>query len=357
MGMPDYLCFETPGEIPIDAFTTFGINAKPNTKNPIGYFGTGLKMAIAVLMRYEIGITIYAGKRTYKFKSQPYYFRDKKFNGIYMETSGLFGNRKTTRLAFTTELAKTWEPWMAFRELEANTRDEDGITHSLNTEESSVMSFLNSPTFCSPNRTMIVVGPSTVFADIYQNRDEIFLPEGKREIDHNEHIQILDQPSSYVYYRGMRVMTLQRPAILTYNLLSTQQLTEDRTIHEQWYIPYMIARHLIEDCNDPQVIKKLLEAGEQSFEYALPIDNIDSPPSSTFLSVANTLKLEYSTKFGKLDKTLIGSVRFGHYWSRLESPPSLLSSRFKAWVDDHCDQDLDSTPILSEVYKFIKEHE
>ena len=41
---------ENLGLIDPRAFTTRGLNAKPNTKSPIGYFGTGLKKALKLLL-------------------------------------------------------------------------------------------------------------------------------------------------------------------------------------------------------------------------------------------------------------------------------------------------------------------
>lgn len=42
--MPRVVVFKTPGHIPLEAFTTFGINSKPNSLNPIGFFGSGAQV-------------------------------------------------------------------------------------------------------------------------------------------------------------------------------------------------------------------------------------------------------------------------------------------------------------------------
>jgi len=46
------IVFENQGEIDLIAFTPFGVNTK-ETDSPIGFFGTGLKYATAVLTLYE----------------------------------------------------------------------------------------------------------------------------------------------------------------------------------------------------------------------------------------------------------------------------------------------------------------
>ena len=44
------IVFENPGEIDIRSISTFGVSVKEGD-NPIGFFGTGLKYAIVVLLR------------------------------------------------------------------------------------------------------------------------------------------------------------------------------------------------------------------------------------------------------------------------------------------------------------------
>ena len=39
-----------PGLIDLHGITTFGVCAKPEAENPIGYFGTGLKYALAFFL-------------------------------------------------------------------------------------------------------------------------------------------------------------------------------------------------------------------------------------------------------------------------------------------------------------------
>jgi len=46
------ITFENDGEIDLRAISQFGINVKTGD-SPIGFFGTGLKYALAVLMREE----------------------------------------------------------------------------------------------------------------------------------------------------------------------------------------------------------------------------------------------------------------------------------------------------------------
>ena len=120
---------ETIGLIDSRAFTTFGINAKPSTNSPIGYFGTGLKYAIAVLVREGLKVTVWIGTEPHEFYCEPSNFRGKDFSLIRMRRQrGVTRKWMATDLPFTTELGKNWKLWMALRELHSNTLDENGFS-------------------------------------------------------------------------------------------------------------------------------------------------------------------------------------------------------------------------------------
>jgi len=110
------LLFENKGLIPEATITTMGVNAKIGD-NPIGQFGTGLKYAIAIVLRLGGMITIYRGQKKLEFSLKTEIIRDKKFQIVCMN------GRK---LGFTDQLGLHWEAWMAYRELASNVKDEGG---------------------------------------------------------------------------------------------------------------------------------------------------------------------------------------------------------------------------------------
>ena len=63
------IIFENDGLIDKRSITTFGISSKENS-SAIGYFGTGLKYAIAILLRENINITIYIGNERLEFTKE-----------------------------------------------------------------------------------------------------------------------------------------------------------------------------------------------------------------------------------------------------------------------------------------------
>ena len=115
--MPRQIWFANAEPIDLRAVTTMGVHVKPTNDSPIGYFGTGLKYAIATLLRNGHQIDIWAnGQRNY-FSTHDEEIRGTTFKLIYLNGE---------RLGFTTNLGKNWELWQAYRELESNVRDENG---------------------------------------------------------------------------------------------------------------------------------------------------------------------------------------------------------------------------------------
>lgn len=277
-----YVVFKTNTLLDIRAITTFGLNAKPNTKSPIGYFGTGLKMAIAVLVRNNIPIRLFIGDVEYEFRQFPGSFRDMDYTGILMKRrKGLLVGFTQTQLPFTTELAKNWSLWQAFRELESNTRDENG--------SSSVHSDSNPDILTQhpeSRYTTIIVGPSTEFAQVYEERDKIFLPQALQEFSWGDkRLQIFRQPSNHIYYRGIRVKDLDKPSIFTYNILEPVELTEDRTIKYDWSVKESIRRFLSQS-EDTGLINHLLNITDKHWESGLDWDSeFNEKPSAVFIDV------------------------------------------------------------------------
>ena len=85
--------FQNAGVMDPRAITTFGVSSKEND-SAIGYFGTGLKYAIAVLLRYGCEITIWTGGQKYEFTTQKTRIRVNDFEIVQMNGEPL---------AFTTE--------------------------------------------------------------------------------------------------------------------------------------------------------------------------------------------------------------------------------------------------------------
>lgn len=213
------LIFQNDGVIPIESFTTFGMSAKPGSRNPIGKFGTGLKNAVAIILRLGGTITVWRGSEEYVFYTKTEDFRGTEFEKVRMKKRKGIAPWKYEALPFTTKLGQHWEPWMAFRELEANTRD----------ESNGKTIFSESDIYYEPqwDRTHIVVECAEL-DDAYRDIDKIFLPEDKAPIFEDSSVRVFEGSNNHIFYRGMRVTTTSKPTLYTYDL-KTVVLTEDRT--------------------------------------------------------------------------------------------------------------------------------
>lgn len=278
--------FSTPGHIDIKAFTTFGVNAKPNSENPIGFFGTGLKYAIAVLLREQCKVELWIGETRYTFYRSEFSFRTKDFVGLRMRKEKfslgqLIGQKSYIELPFTTELGKTWQLWQAFRELESNTRDEGGITE-LMPDTWSTASIKDS------NHTYIVVSGQT-FVEEFNAREKTFLSRALVVKDESETLQIFGSPSRHIYYRGMRVLDLERPAVFTYNILERMDLTEDRTLKYAFQAEQAVGRHIAQS-KDRSTIGQVVQAKKDYWEHSLRWDYVYYTPDAPFMQVMRSAR-------------------------------------------------------------------
>lgn len=284
--------FKTDTVLDLRAITTFGVNSKPNSANPIGYFGTGLKYAIAVLLRHKQEVVFHIGRKTYTFFTKEEEFRNKSFPFVYMRQERSYNTgfiAKTMRLPFTLELGKNWEPWMAFRELYSNTIDEHGQVYGNNLDDVGqdmidMIAFQYTP---EAKTTKIVVTGDEFYSE-WCAKDQHFLPGGERKVFDDGDVQVFDQPTKYLYYRGMRVFDLDRKARFTYNILKPMQLTEDRTLKDRFWADHAIATYMATEAPESFVVEAF-KADERSYEARLEYQYVANEPSENFVSAARSI--------------------------------------------------------------------
>lgn len=259
------LVFHTPGVLDLRALTTFGMSAKPATQNPIGHFGTGLKYAVAVMVRLGAEPILHRHYACCSFHRKPVEFRGTEFDAIEIRHRRFeFAPNQADELPFTTQLGKNWEPWQAFRELEANTRDEGGETYL--TEQ--VEGIADHTLICTDHPDMLAA---------YANRDEIFLPDAVMpNAAAGPSVRTAPGPSAHLYYRGLRVADLARPALFIWNLVACQELTEDRTLKYEYLARCAVAEHVAQS-DDETLIDTVLRAPPTAWEHDLVFDYAKTP--------------------------------------------------------------------------------
>lgn len=243
------LIFENAAPLDPRAFTTMGISAK-ESDSAIGYFGTGLKYAIAVLLRTEHVVTIFSGGDRYDFQASPITFRDKEFMQCQYRANG----GQWLDLPYTTDLGKNWQLWMAYRELSSNCMDEKGTERVVPT------------TFAAPAGSTTVEVTGEAIETIHKNRSHYFI--GGTPILKTDACDIYaNRGQGAKFYKGVKVGDSPN-AVLTYNVHSDVTLTEDRTIKNQFEFALRVARAVAE-CDNEEVIRAVLQAPENTFEHNL----------------------------------------------------------------------------------------
>lgn len=262
------IIFQNSGEIDIAAVTTLGVSVKEGD-TPIGFFGTGLKFAIATILREGGAVTIHSGTTSYTFATDRGEVRGEAFDFVTMDGQ---------RLGFTTQLGRTWQAWMAFRELASNCRDEGGRY------------FRADGAVPAQGMTTIVVH-SNALSEVWPDRESILLEA--EPIVSNEFVDIYEGPSDFIYYRGVRVAQHSRPTRLRYNIKHTIKLTEDRTAANMWEIEFNIERGL-GAMTDRRLLRQALTCGERYAEHHMDIAAYGNP-GATFRELARELTLGSAT--------------------------------------------------------------
>lgn len=320
--MTKHLCFVTDGLIDLRAFTTFGFNAKPNSPNPIGFFGTGLKLATAVIARLGCKMTVMIDGVQHEFYTKETSFRGKTFQQIRMrKRKGLMARWQYQEMPYTTELGKNWEPWQVFRELESNTRDENGKTFIIEDEEPHGMSFLNDD---HRGKTVIIIDEPSV-VKCYDEMDTIFLPEGLELRTETNRCQAFNVGSKYLFYRGMRVVELNKPSAFTYNIKAEQRLTEDRTLYN-WSAAWE-ARQLIMESTDEDFVEQIVKLEDEKFwEGHIEFDDAYAVSSETFRKVVSRRK-----RSGGYLLPRVGSFYDRYYVAEPEDPDVTITLKRSEW--------------------------
>ena len=278
------IVFENKGALDIRAIKTFGVSSKEDKSTAIGYFGTGLKYAIAILLRNNHKVQIYTGGVCYDFDTVQSTIRNDTFDIITMNGE---------ELGFTTELGKDWELWMAFRELYSNALDEHG---SVSRETIAAM---------RPEHTYVMV-QGVDFEEVYDKRHLYFLCEAnKHMVANNGTVEVYDKScrsESTIFYKGIAASNTKVPAVYDYNFLKGVTLSEDRTIKSQWDVTWNIPSVVL--CSqDKAFIKKMVQAPELSFEGGLNYNHGAFANIDTFLDVVGELRKEF--KDTQINRTAI----------------------------------------------------
>ncbi len=251
------------GELDLSLITLMGVSIK-QTKSPIGFFGTGMKFALATLLRTGHRVRLWTGKSWHTFAVVDREIRGETVGIVCMDGEAL---------PFAVTLGRNWEVWQAYRELASNARDE--TAHIITSDDLR-------PQY--HDTCWVVEGEA--FDAAHRERDTIFC--ASRVLHHLPgYAEVREGQSQHIFYRGVRVWTLQRPSLWTWNILSSIELTEDRTMKYSFAPNYAMGR-LVAQSGDVDLIESVVGCREDVLEKQADFSYCDES-SEMFQTVVRRL--------------------------------------------------------------------
>lgn len=251
-----YAKIQNKGEIDINALLLLGASSKRGDSEMIGYFGSGLKYAISVLLKHKIDFKIFAGENEIKIKTVKKEFRGKEFDVIKI-------NNNLTSL--TTDMGPDWEPWFAVREIYCNAVDEKDYTIGVS----------DNPMGEKGLTTIFVSLEEGKLDDLFSNWNEYF--SGKRaDLIHDDNIGKTKYYSGsmnrlIVYRKGVRCHEEARNCLFHYDL-DWIKINESRTINNTWDLSYYLPQNIAKGAN-LKIVRTIFDNYANSFEASLLWEN------------------------------------------------------------------------------------
>lgn len=272
--------FMNNGVFDLRGMLIMGLSAKQD-EGAIGYFGTGFKYAVAIILRLLGTIKITTRGEDGVFYIYEFFSKKETFRGKETEVVYILDHRTgdSINANFTTRMGINWQPWMAFRELYCNCSDEKGTV---------------SNDYIDGFDTVIEVN-CMLIAQAFNDKDNYILP-AMTPMHVGQYCDIYDRQLPYIYYRGIAVLQAPEGAF-SYNIKAHIELTEDRTVKYDWYVRDYIKKE-IQITENEKVIETVLQADCR--ENKLGFDK-DFEVSQTFLKVCERLE--------KTDKGISESAR------------------------------------------------
>lgn len=280
------LIFRNKGVINETALTVNGVSAKDAEKSggsPIGVFGTGVKNAIAIVLRLGGQVAVYKGKKRLEFGLRTETVRGQEFRIVTMN------GRK---LGFTDRLGLNWEPWMAYREFWSNNHDEGGNVYRIDEPFDA--------NHGEAGYTRFVVECHEL-ERVHEERHKIILQTEPMIVLPG--LEVHPGTSHHIFYRGIRIMELphKKMSMYSYNLTDKQTLTEDRTLLYPFMVPGQLMRGIVKSANMAYLYDVLGRRSVDMYEGSLNYSAVqDDMPSPQFMEVADQLMAKKELNAGAM---------------------------------------------------------
>jgi len=342
MSQIKYLKISNFGTIDRQAFSLLGASTKRNDQTKIGYFGSGLKYAVAFMLRENIEFRCFVGKNEVKFGVTGVQMRNQNFNRILVDGEPT---------SMTTEMGPNWEPWFAVRELYCNALDESIADREIVDEISPQDGYTEFYVSMADPR----------LREMMDNWSHYFSDKRMDMVESGDDWQIFSGGASTTIYRhGIRVHGATAPSCFHYNINSLS-INESRVLDNPYSAFTIIARTLAK-LSTPQV-RALIKSirNEKTFEFILPWDNVCSftPSWLHAINERDVVAYEYAGYFEddvrSRDVVVLPAALINSLKSQFGDQIHTLSDR----VGDYDFTHVEATPaqkyVLHDIEKFFTE--
>lgn len=284
-----YLVFSNPGLLSLIDLTTMGDSCKREDSTKIGQFDSGLKYALAILIRNNIAITICSGSKEFTFSTDVISDETtcKTKEVILIKEFDFYdGDEINTdyKTAFSPKLGYDWNFWMAFREIYSNCLDEGGsyaITEDL----------MEHANYATDNEaTTIIITITDKVQEVLNNWDKYF--NTKDPITESYGYKIYENDSDYLKIYKNNILVYKdedKKALYSYGY-DNAELDEKRILNNSWRIVDNLDYPLYK-ATDKDFIKDFLSKNNAKvIEGQL---DISASLSTEFEEVLNKLNGEY----------------------------------------------------------------
>ena len=236
-----WLKISNQGLIDPNALILMGASSKRDDSTKIGFFGTGIKYALAVLLRNNIEVRIYNGIKEIDITTKTVSFRDKEYQQVFID------GRETS---ITTDIGPDWKIWYAIREIYCNALDEGGMDIA---QVSNIASHLNE------SETTIFIDVTEDIQDILRNWD-LYFSNIREVLYESKHGKIFQgDGTTRIYRKGILVHeNKDRKALFHYDFLEID-INESRTIRWTSDIRCMLSQ-MIPECNNIDIVRRFLDS-------------------------------------------------------------------------------------------------